>query len=73
MKAPLRKNEILLDRDPSGLVHHGGRLVLSPEGVIFATIGDGMDPNTAQVLDSLNGKFLNIGGGDDVLYRLNSH
>ena len=56
-----KEGVILLDGVQSGPVHHGGRLALSPEGVLFATIGDGMDPNSAQDSDSFNGKIIYLG------------
>ena len=52
------ERDILLDGVSSGSVHHGGRLALSPDGVLFATIGDGANPEAAQDLNSLNGKIL---------------
>ena len=42
------EQEILLDNIESGRVHHGGRLALSPDGTLFATIGDGAVPENAQ-------------------------
>ena len=55
------ERDILLDGVSSGTVHHGGRLAISPDGVLFATIGDGADPEAAQDLNSLNGKILALG------------
>ena len=55
------EKEILLDGVSSGSVHHGGRLAISPEGVLFATIGDGANPEAAQDSNSLNGKILRYG------------
>ncbi|WP_342513501.1 PQQ-dependent sugar dehydrogenase [Sporosarcina sp. FSL K6-1522] len=49
---------ILLDNIESGPVHHGGRLALSPDGVLYATIGDGATPETAQDPASYNGKII---------------
>jgi glucose/arabinose dehydrogenase len=58
------EKEILLDGVSSGSVHHGGRLALSPDGVLFATIGDGANPESAQELKLLNGKILSYGDDD---------
>lgn len=55
-----REQEILLDKIESGPVHHGGRLALSPEGTLFATIGDGATPETAQNPRSFNGKIVKL-------------
>ncbi|MCG7343765.1 PQQ-dependent sugar dehydrogenase [Sporosarcina sp. ACRSL] len=52
------ETDILLDGIESGRVHHGGRLALSPDGVLFATIGDGAVPENAQNPDLLNGKIV---------------
>lgn len=54
------EQEILLDQIQSGRVHHGGRLALSPDGTLFATIGDGAVPENAQNPNSLNGKILKL-------------
>lgn len=54
------EQEILLDHIESGRVHHGGRLALSPDGTLFATIGDGAKPENAQDPNSLNGKILKL-------------
>jgi glucose/arabinose dehydrogenase len=55
-----REQKILLDNIESGPVHHGGRLALSSEGTLFATIGDGASPENAQDPNSLNGKILKL-------------
>lgn len=54
------EEDILLDKIESGPVHHGGRLALSPEGTLFATIGDGATPETAQNPHSFNGKIVKL-------------
>lgn len=54
------ENKILLDGIESGPVHHGGRLALSTDGVLYATIGDGANPDSAQEHDSFNGKILRL-------------
>ncbi|MEK3937654.1 PQQ-dependent sugar dehydrogenase [Sporosarcina sp. FSL W7-1349] len=53
-----REQDILLDNIRSGPVHHGGRLALSPDGTLFATIGDGARPESAQDPNEWNGKIL---------------
>lgn len=61
LKGNVWKEEVvLLDRIPSGSVHHGGRLKLGPDLTLFATAGDAADANLAQVLDSLAGKILRL-------------
>ncbi|MER2088720.1 MAG: PQQ-dependent sugar dehydrogenase [Sporosarcina sp.] len=54
------ENEILLDGIESGPVHHGGRLAFSPDNILYATIGDGANPDSAQNLNSFNGKILRL-------------
>ncbi|WP_432363154.1 PQQ-dependent sugar dehydrogenase [Sporosarcina sp. UB5] len=55
-----REKNILLDNIESGPVHHGGRLALSPDGTLFATIGDGATPASAQNPNSFNGKIVKL-------------
>ena len=54
------ENKILLDGIESGPVHHGGRLAFSPDNVLYATIGDGADPDSAQNPKSFNGKIIRL-------------
>ena len=54
------EKEILLDEIPTGNVHHGGRLALDGNGVLFATIGDASNPDLAQNPESINGKILRL-------------
>lgn len=60
-----QETEIHLDMVMSGPVHHGGRLALSPDGSLFATIGDRQDPGTAQDPASLNGKIIRMNEAGD--------
>jgi len=52
------EKDILLDSIQSGPFHHGGRLALSPDNFLYATIGDGANPDSAQNPNSFNGKTL---------------
>ncbi len=54
------EKEILLDGIESGPVHHGGRLAFSPDNTLYATIGDGANPDSAQNLNSFNGKIIRL-------------
>lgn len=56
-----KETELLLDKIPSGQVHHGGRLKIGPDGKLYATTGDASsDPEIAQDLDSLGGKIIRM-------------
>lgn len=55
------EGRLLLDKIPSGRVHHGGRLKIGPDGKLYATAGDAATtPEIAQNLDSLGGKILRL-------------
>ncbi len=51
---------ILLDDIPSARNHAGCRLLFAPDGTLFITTGDAMQPESAQDLNSLAGKVLRI-------------
>lgn len=55
-----QEESILLDKIPSGRVHHGGRLEVGPDGMLYATTGDASIPELAQDLESLAGKILRM-------------
>jgi glucose/arabinose dehydrogenase len=55
-----RETKLLLDKIPSGNVHHGGRLAIGPDGKLYATAGDAAEAELAQDLDKLNGKILRL-------------
>ena len=51
---------IHLDAIPTGNIHHGGRLEIGPDGLLYVTIGDAGNPDYAQDANSLNGKILRM-------------
>ncbi|MED3561044.1 sorbosone dehydrogenase family protein [Bacillus xiapuensis] len=54
------EERILLDKIPSAAYHHGGRLKIGPDGKLYITTGDATIPESAQNLQSLNGKILRM-------------
>ena len=55
-----KERALLLDKIPSGPVHHGGRLKIGPDGKLYATTGDASNAGSAQDLTSLGGKILRM-------------
>jgi len=51
---------IHLDAISTGSVHHGGRLEIGPDNLLYATIGDATNPNLAQDPKSKNGKIIRL-------------
>ncbi|WP_088006311.1 PQQ-dependent sugar dehydrogenase [Indiicoccus explosivorum] len=54
------ETDVHLDGVATGPVHHGGRLAISPDGTLFASIGDASSAGLAQDPDVLNGKILKM-------------
>ncbi|WP_042351143.1 PQQ-dependent sugar dehydrogenase [Bacillus massiliigorillae] len=50
----------LLDGIVSGQYHHGGRLQIGKDGLLYITTGDGLKEERAQNLQSLSGKILRM-------------
>ena len=51
---------ILVDAIPGARIHNGGRLIIGPDGTLYATTGDAAIPSLAQDMDSLAGKILRL-------------
>ncbi|MET0785291.1 MAG: PQQ-dependent sugar dehydrogenase [Paenisporosarcina sp.] len=51
---------IHLDGIPTGNVHHGGRLEIGPDQLLYVTIGDASNPQLAQDPTSRNGKIMRL-------------
>jgi glucose/arabinose dehydrogenase len=54
------ESAVLLDRIPSGPVHHGGRIKLGPDEKLYFSAGDAAVPENAQNLNNPNGKILRM-------------
>ncbi|MFD9626196.1 PQQ-dependent sugar dehydrogenase [Peribacillus muralis] len=54
------EQETIIDGIPSGDFHHGGRLQLGPDDMLYATTGDARTPEIAQDIESLGGKILRM-------------
>jgi glucose/arabinose dehydrogenase len=54
------EEKVLLDRIPSAAYHHGGRLKIGPDGMLYITTGDATTPEAAQDVTSVNGKILRM-------------
>jgi len=52
--------EVVLAGITRGEIHNGGRIAFGPDGMLYATVGDGGFPERAQDPSSLNGKILRI-------------
>ena len=56
----LRVDRVLLDGIETADRHHGGRIVVGPDGHLWIGTGDAFEPANAATADSLNGKILRI-------------
>lgn len=50
----------LLDDIPAAQYHHGGRLRVGPDGMLYVSVGDARETETAQDPNSLTGKLLRL-------------
>jgi len=56
----LTVDRVLLDGIQTADRHHGGRIVVGPDGHLWIGTGDAFEPENAATADSLNGKILRI-------------
>ncbi len=50
----------LVDGIPAGRTHNGGRLAIGPDGLLYASVGDAGNRDSAQDPDALGGKILRM-------------
>lgn len=55
-----REIALHLDGIKTGNIHHGGRLEIGPNGLLYVAVGDAGNPSNAQDPTSLNGKILRM-------------
>ncbi|HVQ18158.1 MAG TPA: PQQ-dependent sugar dehydrogenase, partial [Actinomycetes bacterium] len=60
------KPKVILEGIPRAAYHDGGRLMFGPDGMLYATTGDHLEPDLAQNRNSLAGKILRITPDGDV-------
>ncbi len=56
----LSDRKVLIDNIPGAINHNGGRLKFGPDGFLYITTGDSLNPSLAQDKNSLAGKILRV-------------
>lgn len=56
----LSEKTIIIDNIPGAIYHNGGRIKFGPDGYLYATTGDSLEPSLAQNTNSLAGKILRV-------------
>ncbi len=56
----LSERTIIIDNIPGAIYHNGGRIKFGPDGYLYVTTGDSLEPSLAQNTNSLAGKILRV-------------
>lgn len=56
----LRDEEVIVDKIPGAIFHDGGRIKFGPDGYLYITTGDALNPSLSQDKNSLAGKILRV-------------
>lgn len=62
----LTDEKIIVDKIPGAIFHDGGRIKFGPDGFLYITTGDALNPSLAQDKNSLAGKILKVTAEDQV-------
>lgn len=56
----LSERKVIVDNIPGAIYHNGGRISFGPDGYLYITTGDSLEPSLAQNTNSLAGKILRV-------------
>lgn len=59
-KTTLTDEKVIVDKIPGAVFHDGGRIKFGPDGALYITTGDALNPSLSQDKNSLAGKILRV-------------